>query len=66
MYYRIHRSNKTYENYAVFEGLSTSIGYNFTVYSSNSEGLSTGFSTVYVPSEWESECSILRFNILTF
>ncbi|XP_008178335.1 cytokine receptor-like isoform X1 [Acyrthosiphon pisum] len=47
----IHYSNEIYESYAKFQGLSTSVGYNFTVYSSNKEGLSKEFSTIYVPSE---------------
>lgn len=58
--YRIHRSNETYKNYAKFDGLNTSIGYNFTVYSANKEGLSTEFSTIYVPSETNS----MSFNSL--
>ncbi|XP_026821752.1 cytokine receptor-like isoform X1 [Rhopalosiphum maidis] len=49
----IHYSNEIYENYAKFQGLNTSVGYNFTVYSSNNEGLSTEYSTIYVPSESE-------------
>ncbi|KAF0749600.1 Uncharacterized protein FWK35_00019871 [Aphis craccivora] len=49
----IHYSNEIYESYAKFQGLNTSIGYNFTVYSSNNEGLSTEYSTIYVPSESE-------------
>jgi len=53
--YSIHRSNETYKNYAKFEGLSTDIGYNFTVYSSNKEGLSNEFSTIFVPSESDSK-----------
>lgn len=51
----IHRSNETYKNYAKFEGLSMAIGYNFTVYSANKEGLSAEYSTVYVPSEADSK-----------
>jgi len=53
--YSIHRSNETYKNYAKFEGLSTEIGYNFTVYSSNKEGLSTEYSTIFVPNESDSK-----------
>ncbi|XP_025196270.1 cytokine receptor-like [Melanaphis sacchari] len=49
----IYSSNEIYESYAKFQGLSTSVGYNFTVYSSNNEGLSTEYSTIYVPSESE-------------
>lgn len=52
---RAHYSNETYKNYAKFDGLSTSVGYNFTVYSANTEGLSTEYSTVYVPSESDSK-----------
>ncbi|XP_015374599.1 PREDICTED: cytokine receptor-like [Diuraphis noxia] len=47
----IHYSDEIYENYAKFNELSTSISYNFTVYSSNKEGLSIEYSTIYVPSE---------------
>lgn len=53
--YRFHRSNKTYNNYAKFEGLRTDTGYNFTVYSSNKEGLSTEYSTIFVPNESDSK-----------
>lgn len=34
------------------------IGYNFTVYSANKEGLSAEYSTVYVPSEADSKFTI--------
>ncbi|KAL4103291.1 hypothetical protein QTP88_018668 [Uroleucon formosanum] len=47
----IHYSNEVYDSYAKFQELSTSVGYNFIVYSSNKEGLSAEFSTIYVPSE---------------
>ncbi|XP_022168704.1 cytokine receptor-like [Myzus persicae] len=49
----IHRSNETYSNYAKFEGLSTDIAYNFTVFSSNKEGSSIEYSTIFVPIESE-------------
>lgn len=47
----IHFSDEIFDNYAKFKELSTSVSYNFTVYSSNKEGLSTEYSTIYVPSE---------------
>jgi len=53
--YSIHRSNETYKNYAKFEGLSTDILYKLTVYSSKEEGLSTEYSTIFVPNESDSE-----------
>lgn len=60
----IHRSNETYKNYAKFEGLNTSVGYLFTVYSTNKEGFSTDYSTVYVPSEADSK--LLIFFLKTY
>ncbi|XP_060848047.1 cytokine receptor-like [Rhopalosiphum padi] len=45
------RSDETYKNYAKFNCLSTSIGYEFIVVSYNKEGFSTECSKVYVPSE---------------
>ncbi|KAL5237159.1 hypothetical protein ACI65C_004569 [Semiaphis heraclei] len=62
----IHRSNETYKNYAKFEGLSTDIGYNFTVYSSNKEGLSTEYSSIFVPSESDKLDEPLSFTKMAF
>ncbi|XP_022172088.1 cytokine receptor-like isoform X2 [Myzus persicae] len=62
----IHRSNETYKNYAKFEGLSTEIGYNFTVYSSNKEGLSTEYSTIFVPNESNKLDEPLSFTKMAF
>ncbi|CAH1731218.1 unnamed protein product [Aphis gossypii] len=45
------RSDEMYKNYAKFNRLSTSIGYEFIVLSYNKEGYSTECSKVYVPSE---------------
>eukprot|EP00102_Acyrthosiphon_pisum_P019205 XP_016656415.1 PREDICTED: cytokine receptor-like [Acyrthosiphon pisum] len=46
-----YRSDETGKNYAKFNCLSTSIGYEFIVISHNKEGSSREFSRVYVPSE---------------
>ncbi|XP_060857654.1 cytokine receptor-like isoform X2 [Metopolophium dirhodum] len=62
----IHRSNETYNNYAKFEGLSTDIGYNFTVYSSNKEGLSAEYSTIFVPNESDKLDEPLSFTKMAF
>lgn len=62
---RIHRSFETHKNYAKFEMLNTSIGYNFTVYSANKEGLSADFSTIYVPSESDSK-SIIHLKLIRY
>ncbi|XP_025417183.1 cytokine receptor-like [Sipha flava] len=47
----IHRSDETHDNCAKFKELYTNTEYLFAVYSSNTEGFSTEYSTVYVPSE---------------
>uniref|UniRef100_A0A2S2NC68 Cytokine receptor n=1 Tax=Schizaphis graminum TaxID=13262 RepID=A0A2S2NC68_SCHGA len=62
----IHRSNETHKNYAKFEGLNTDIGYNFTVYSSNKEGLSTEYSTIFVPNESDKLDEPLSFTKMAF
>eukprot|EP00102_Acyrthosiphon_pisum_P024183 XP_016661393.1 PREDICTED: phosphatidylinositol phosphatase PTPRQ isoform X2 [Acyrthosiphon pisum] len=62
----IHRSNETYKTYAKFEGLNTDNGYNFTVYSSNKEGLSTEYSTIFVPNEAEKLDKPLSFTKMSF
>ncbi|XP_025196272.1 cytokine receptor-like [Melanaphis sacchari] len=45
------RSDEMYKNYAKFKDLSTKIGYEFIILSSNKEGFSSDHSKVYVPSE---------------
>ncbi|KAL5237172.1 hypothetical protein ACI65C_004582 [Semiaphis heraclei] len=62
----IHHSNEIFKNYAKFEGLSTDIGYNFTVYSSNKEGLSTEYSTIFVPNESDKLNKPLLFTKIAF
>ncbi|VVC42350.1 Fibronectin type III,Immunoglobulin-like fold [Cinara cedri] len=62
----IHSSNETYKNYAKFDGLNTSIGYTFTIYSANEEGLSSEYSTVYVPSESDKLGEPLSFTKMAF
>lgn len=48
------KSINTHQNHVKFEGLSTYIGYKFNVFSSNEQGLSREFSTIYVPIEKKS------------
>ncbi|VVC44107.1 Hypothetical protein CINCED_3A018202 [Cinara cedri] len=62
----IHSSNETYKNYAKFDGLNTSVGYTFTIYSANKEGLSSEYSTVYVPSESDKLGEPLSFTKMAF
>ncbi|XP_050530004.1 cytokine receptor [Daktulosphaira vitifoliae] len=61
-----HQSNVTHKNYALFQGLSNNIGYNFVVYSANKEGLSSVYSAIYVPSEAEKIEEPLSFTKMAF
>lgn len=49
------RIKKTFKNFAKFKGLNTTVGYNFTIYSTNIKGSSIEHSTLNVPSESESK-----------
>lgn len=49
---------RSFTNYVRFDNLSTSIGYEFSVYASNQHGLSLEHSTIYIPSELDSKSSL--------
>lgn len=46
---------KTYSNYVKFEELSTTLEYKCEIYSMNDNVLSSEYSTVDIPLEWDSK-----------
>ncbi|XP_050436936.1 cytokine receptor-like isoform X2 [Adelges cooleyi] len=61
-----HLSNETYKSYAKFQGLSNNVDYIFLVYSTNEEGSSVDYSTIFVASEKNKIFEPLSFTKMAY